>query len=94
MEATLQNFSSAEAEFYIFGSQGRTEVRKRNFTFLEELESRSVERNSCHTMGSQCRAKMRKPNFKSLVVKAVWKRNFRSLALNAERKCGSGTSDL
>ena len=40
---------NAGAELHIFGSQGRAEVRKRNFTFL---------------------------------------------AVNAERKCGRGTSDL
>ena len=57
-------------------------------------QNRSAERNSCHIMGSQGRAEMRKLNFTSLVVKAVLKRNFRSLAVNAELKCGSGTSDL
>ena len=49
---------------------------------------------SPHIIGSQGRAEMRKRNFTSLVVKAVWKRNFRSLAVTTERKCGSGTSDF
>ena len=57
-------------------------------------QNRSAERNSFHIMGSQGRAEMRKLNFTSLVVKTVWKRNFRSLAVNAELKYGSGTSDL
>ena len=57
-------------------------------------QSRSAERNSCHIMGSQCRTEMGKRKFTSLVVKGVWKRNLRPLAFNAERKCGSGTSDL
>ena len=70
---------SAEAEVHIFGRIGRTE---------------GAERNSCHIIGSQSRAEMRKRNFTSLVVKAVWTRNFRSLAVNAERKYGNGTLDL
>ena len=51
-------------------------------------QSRSAERNSSHIMGSQSTAEMRKREFTSLVVKAVWKRNLRSVAVNAERKCG------
>ena len=67
-----------------------------NFTSLEKLAERSTsaERTSCHIMGSQGRDKMRKRNFTSLVVNAVWKCNCRCLAISAERKCGSGTSDL
>ena len=36
LQKSLQS-RSAEAEFHIFGSQGRTEVQKRNFTPSEEL---------------------------------------------------------
>ena len=67
-----------EAELHIFGSQGRAEVRKRNFTYF----------------GSLCRTKVRTWNFRSLAVKTERKQNFRSLEVKAERKCGSRTSGL
>ena len=101
---------SVEAKLQTFRSPGRAEVRKLNFISLavkagrkcesgtshlrKNWQTRSAERNSCHIMGSQGRAEMRKRNFTSLIVSAVWKRNIRSLAVNTERKCGSGTSDL
>ena len=96
---------SVEAKLQTFRSLGRDEVRKLNFISLavkvgvkcgsgtshlwKNWQSRSAERNSCHIMGSEGRAEIRKRNFTPLVVKAVWKRNFRSLAINAERMCGS-----
>ena len=93
-----------------FRSPGRAEVRKLNFRSLavkagrkcasgtshlwKNWQSRSADQNSCHIMGSQCRAEMQKRKFTSQVVQAVRKLSLRSLAVNAERKCGSGTSDL
>ena len=101
---------SVEAKLQTFRSPGRAEVRTLNVISLavkagrkcrsgtshlrKNWQSRNAKRNSCHIMGSQGRAEMRKWNFTSLVVNAVWKRDVRSLAVNAERKCGNGTSDL
>ena len=101
---------SVEAKLQTFRSRGRAEVWKLNFISLavkagrkcssetshlrKNWQSRSTERNSCHIMGSQGRAEMRKRIFTSMVVKAVWKRNFRSLAVTTERKCKSGTWGL
>ena len=86
---------SADAKLQIFGSPGRDEMRKRNFTSLEVLaeQVRKAEPDLCqsrqsgsagaelHIFGSQGRAEVRK-------------QNFTFLAVNAERKCGRGTSDL
>ena len=82
-------------------------MRKLNFISLAVKAGRSAEaelhifgrigraeRNLCHIMGSQGRAEMLKRNFTLLVVKAVWKRYFRSLAVTTEQKCGSETSHL
>ena len=93
-----------KAELQIFGSQGRAEVRKRNFTSLEvpaEMKCGSsylavlteqvwktneifrspdraeVRKVELHIFGSQGRAEVRK-------------RNFTSLEVPAEMKCGSG----
>ena len=40
----LRQRESAEAELHIFGSQGRVEVRKQNFTFLAVKEERKCGR--------------------------------------------------
>ena len=85
---------SAEAKLQIFGSPGRDEMRKRNFTSLEVLAAqvRKAELQifasgsagaELHIFGSKGRAEVR-----------MRKRNFTFLAVNAERKCGRGTSDL
>ena len=101
---------SVEAKLQTFRSPGRAKERKLNFKSLaieagrkcrsgtshlrKNWQSRSAERNSCHILRSQDKVEMRKRNFTSLVVNAVWKRNFGSLAVTTERKCRSGTSDL
>ena len=55
-------------------------MRKRNFTSLEVL-AEQVRKAELQIFASQGRAVVRK-------------RNFTFLAVNAERKCGRGTSDL
>ena len=57
-------------------------MRQRNFTSLEVL-AEQVRKAELQTFASKGRAE-------------VWmrKRNFTFLAVNAERKCGCGTSDL
>ena len=78
---------SAEAKLQIFGSPGRDEMRKRNFTSLEVLAELCQSRQSgsaeaeLHIFGSQGRTE-------------VWKWNFTFLTVSAERKCGHGTSGL
>ena len=69
---------SAEAKLQIFGSPGRDEMRKRNFTSLEVL-AQQVQKAELQIFASQDRAEVREQNFTYLAVKA-------------ERKCGSGTS--
>ena len=69
---------SAEARLLIFGSPGRDEMRKRNFTSLKVLVEQ-VRKAELQIFASQGRAEVRKQNFTYLAVKA-------------ERKCGSGTS--
>ena len=63
-----------------FGSPGRDEMRKRNFTSLEVL-AEQVRKAELQIFASQGRAEVRK-------------QNFTFLAVNAERKYGRGTSDL
>ena len=82
-----QNFTSLElqaeqvrnAEFWIFASQDRAEVREQNFTYWAVKAEQKCGSGNSHF--SQCRTKVR-----------TW--NFRSLAFKAERKCGNGTSGL
>ena len=95
---------SGEAELPIFGSQGRAQVRKRNFTSLgvqAEMTCGSGTSNSLKVLTE----KVRKRNLRSLEVLAerraelqifasqgradVPKLNLRSLAVNAGRKCGT-----
>ena len=57
-------------------------MRKRNFTSLEVL-AEQVRKAELQIFGSKGRAEVR-----------MRKRNFTFLAVNAERKCGRGTSDL
>ena len=89
-----------EAELHIFGSQGKAEVRKRNFTSWGMMaavwQSWKCGSGTLHfwqlkqsvsgvaelkIFGSQGRAEVRK-------------RNFTSLEVSAEMKCGSGPSHL
>ena len=84
---------SAEAKLQIFGSPGRDEMGKRNFTSLEVLVEQ-VWKAELQIFASQRRAKVRKQNFTYLAVKEVRNWNFTFLVVNTERKCGRGTSDL
>ena len=73
-------------------------MRKRNFTSLEVL-AEQVRKAELQIFASKGRAEAREQNFTYLAVKGraevrMRKRNFTFLAVNAERKCGRGTSDL
>ena len=68
---------SAEAKLQIFGSPGRDEMRKRNFTSLEVL-AEQVRKAELQIFASKGRAEAREQNFTYLAVKA-------------ERKCGCGS---
>ena len=70
---------SAEAELHIFGSPGRDEMRKWTCPYLESLAEQVRKMNEI---------------FEVLAERKYEKRNFRSLALKAEQKCGIGTSHL
>ena len=56
--------SGFEAELQLFGSHGRADVRKRNFTFWQLKQSVSGEAELL-IFDSQCRAEVRKRNFTS-----------------------------
>ena len=99
---------NAEAKLQIFGSRGRDEMRKRNFTSLEVL-AEQVRKAELQIFASQGRAEVWKRNstFSAVNVErrcGVELQNFgskdraeaelQSLAVKAERKCGSGTSGL
>ena len=95
-----------EAERHIFGSQGKAEVWKRNFRSLEVLEKMkcgsrliifgSSGRKSVkdeRDLSSPGRAEVRKAELQVLGSQGsaeVRKRNFTSLKVPAEMKCGSG----
>ena len=118
---------NAEAELHIFGSPGRTcaesrtsdlcqsrqsgsaEVRKQNFTYLAVKAERKCESRTSHfwrsmqnesgdvelqIFGSKDRAEAELQIFDSQGRAEVRKRNFKSLAVKAEQKCGSGIRDL
>ena len=70
---------SVEAEFQIFGSPGKDEMRKWTYPYLEVLAEQVCKMNEI---------------FRVLAERKCRKRNFRSLAAKAEQKCGSGTSHL
>ena len=112
-----RNFTSLEVlaiqvrkvELQIFGSQGRAEVRKQNFTYLAVKAERKCGSGTSHfwqsmqnesaevelqIFGSKDRAEEALQFFGSQGRAEVWKRNFRSLAVKTERKCGSSTADL
>ena len=63
----------------IFGSPGRDEMRKQNFTSLEVL-AEQVRKAERQIFASQGRAEVQKQSFTYLAVKA-------------ERKCGSGSAE-
>ena len=81
---------------------------KRNFRFLPVKAERKCgsrtshiwqsRQSECgkelHIFDNQCRTKVQTWNFRSLAVKTERKRNFRSFAVKAVWKCGSGTSGL
>ena len=99
---------STEAELHIFGSQGRAGP-ERNFTFLAVNAERKRGRGTSdlwqlRQSGSgtsdlwQSRqsgsAEAEHQVFGSQGKTEVWKRNFSSLVVKTERKCGSSTADL
>ena len=65
---------------HIFGSPGRTSAESEISNLCQSRQSGSA-KAELHIFDSQDRAEVRK-------------RNFTFLAVNAERKCGRGTSDL
>ena len=70
-------------------------MRKRNFTSLEVL-AEQVRKAELQIFASKGRAEAREHIFgsKGRAEVRMRKRNFTFLAVNAERKCGRGTSDL
>ena len=71
-------------------------MRKRNFTCLEVL-AEQVRKAELQIFASKGRAEAREQNFTYLAVNAERKCGSGTshfLAVNAERKCGRGTSDL
>ena len=70
---------SVEAEFQIFGSPGKDEMRKWTDPYLEVLAEQVRKMNEI---------------FRFLVERRYRKRNFRSLAVKAAQKCWSATSHL
>ena len=96
-KAELQIFASkdrAEAELHIFGSKGRAEVRmrkrKRNFTFLAVNAERKCGRGTSDLCQSRQSGNVEAEHqvFGSQGRAEVWKRDFRSLAVETERKWG------
>ena len=98
-----------KAELPIFASPGRAEVRKQNFTYLAVKAERKCRSGTSHfwqsmqnesagvvlqICGSKDRAEAELHIFGTQGRAEVWKRNFRSLAVKTERKCGSSTADL
>ena len=84
-----------KGELQIFGSQGRAEVRKRNFTSLEVPAEMKCGSGITHIWKSWPE-QVRKMNaiFEVLAERKYGKRNFRSLAVKTEMNCGSKASDL
>ena len=80
---------SAVAELHIFGSKGRAEVQKRNFTFLAVNAEWKCGRGTSDLWQSRQsgNAEAEHQVFGSQGRAEVWKRNFRSLAVKTERKC-------
>ena len=78
-----------QAELYIFGSQGRAEVRKRNFIFLTVNAERKCGRGTSDLWQSRKSGNAEEEHqvFGSQGRTEVWKWNFRSLAVKTERKC-------
>ena len=70
---------SVEAEFQIFGSPGKDEMRKWTYPYLEVLAEQVWKMNEI---------------FRVLAERKYGKRKFRSLAVRAAQKCGSGTLHL
>ena len=84
-----------EAKLQMFGSQGKAEVRKRNFTSLKvpaEMKCGSVLTHTWKSWQNKCGRRTR--SFEVMTERKYGKRNFKSLAIKAEQKCGSGTSHL
>ena len=99
---------NVEAELHIFGSAGRTSAESGTSDLCQPRRSGNAEAE-LHIFGSQCRMKVRtelqtfgskdraEAELQILGSQGraeVRKRNIRPLAVKAERKCGSGISDL
>ena len=85
---------SMEVELQIFGSQGRAEVWKRNFTSLEvPAEIKSGSGLPYLEVLAEQERKMNEI-FRSPAERKYGKRNFRSLVVKTERNCGCDGSDL
>ena len=87
---------NAEAELHTFGSPGRTSAESGTSHLCQSRQSGSAGAE-LHIFGSKGRARVRKRNFTffgSQCRTKVRTWNFRSLAVKAEWKCGSGTSGL
>ena len=84
---------NAEAELHIFWSPGRTSAESGTSDLCQSRQSGSAGAE-LHTFGSQGRAEVELHIFGSQCRTKVRTWNFRSLAVKAERKCGSGTSVL
>ena len=80
----------------IFGSPGRDEMRKRNFTYLAVKAERKCGSGTSHFWQSMQNesADVELQIFASQGIAEMRKRNIRSLAVKVEQKCGSGISDL
>ena len=94
---------SAEAELHIFGSPGRSEMRKWTYPYLEVLVEQVRKKNEIFRSPSRSLAVKTKRNYGSEAsdLKKSWQRradvqklNFISLAAKAGRKCGSRPSHL
>ena len=84
-----------KAELQNFGSQGKAEVRKCNFTSLKvpaEMKCGSVLTHTWTSWQNKCGRRTR--SFEVMTERKYGKRNFKSLAVKAEQKCESVTSYL
>ena len=86
---------SAEEHLHIFESPGRDKMRKWTYPYLEVLAEQVWKTNEIFR--SPDRAEVRKAElqiFGSQDRAEVWKRNFTSLEVPAEMKCGSGLTHI
>ena len=87
---------SAEAQLHIFESSGIDEMRKWIYPYLEVVLAEQVWKTN-EIFRSHDRAEVRKAElqiFSSQCRAEVRKRNFTSLEVPAEMKCGSGHTHI